>query len=262
MPGLVTVLTDFGTRDGYVAAMKGVLLARAPELAVVDLAHDLAPGDVAAAAYVLLQSAPHFPADTVHLVVVDPGVGTERRAVAGRIDEQLYVAPDNGVLSRVLDAGSPGAFHGIAHPVFAAPQVSAVFHGRDVFAPVAAFLALGGSLAALGDSIELETLVRLSGEPPRRDGTEWTGAIIHVDRFGNLISNIPVEAERAGAATAVLGSREISVGRTYGDAEPGALIALRGSSGLLEIACNGASAAELTGAARGDVIRLRALQRS
>ena len=260
-PALVTVLTDFGEQDGYVAAIKGVLLGREPGLSIVDVSHQIAPGDVAAAAYVLLQAAPHFPAGTVHLVVVDPGVGGARRALAARIGEQLYVAPDNGVLSLVLAAASPAAVRHVTHREFARADASPVFHGRDVFAPSAAFLAAGGALEELGPELDAATLVRLPGEPALADEDGWRGSVLHVDRFGNLISNIPLPAD-AGPETAEVAGHTARLVRTYSDVAPGALLALRGSSGLLEVAANGGHAARLTGAARGDVVRLRAPRRS
>ena len=266
-PALVTLLTDFGEQDGYVAAMKGALLRRELGLTLLDISHQIPAGDVTAAAYVLLQAAPHFPAGTVHLVVVDPGVGSARRALAARIGEQLYVAPDNGVLGLVLAAASADAPHGaaavrhVAHPDFARADASPVFHGRDLFAPTAAYLAAGGALQALGPELGAALLVRLPGEPAAADGEGWRGSVIHVDRFGNLISNIPLPVD-AGPATAEVAGHTAPLARTYSDVAVGALLALRGSSGLLEVAANGAHAALLTGAARGDVVTLRAPRRS
>ena len=264
MSGLVTVLTDFGSADGYVAAMKGAILQRAPELRIVDIAHEIAAGDLAAAAYVLLQAAPHFPPETVHLVVIDPGVGGERRALAGRIASQLYVAPDNGVLTHVFELAAGAhelSFYSIAGEPFAPADASPVFHGRDIFAPVAAYLAVGGSLQGLGPALESDTLVRLPLERAReRDGL-WTGSIIHVDRFGNLISNVPVPPGIASGSVELLG-RELSLCQSYVEGGAGEPIALRGSSGWLEVAVNGDSAARVLGAARGDVIKFRVPPRS
>ena len=259
MAGLVTLLTDFGTRDGYVGAVKGVLLARRPELRLVDIAHEIPPGDVAAAAWVLLQAAPHFPADTVHLAVVDPGVGSARRALAARVGDQFYVAPDNGLLTHVLDLSAERAVHEITSPLLAPPDASPVFHARDVFAPAAASLACGDPIHGVGAAVPEDALVRLVPEP-RREGELLVGAVLHVDRFGNLIANLRVDASAGGLA--LLKGREVPLRRTYSDVAPGELVALRGSSGFLEVACNGGSAAEHVGAGRGDVIRLRVPQRS
>jgi len=257
--GIVTLLTDFGMRDGYVAAVKGVLLSRAPGLIFVDVSHDIPPGDVAAAAFALLQAAPHFPAETVHLAVVDPGVGGPRRGLAARVGEQLFVGPDNGLLTH-LAVDVPVVAHEITSPIFAPRDASPVFHGRDVFAPVAAFLAQGGAAAAVGGQVTSDSLERL--ELPQARATEqgWDGAVIHVDHFGNLISNVRVEPESRGEV--VLGAERMPLVRTYSDVPAGSLVAVRGSTGRLEVACNGGSAAELTGATRGDVVTLRVLQRS
>ena len=161
MPSVVTLLTDFGLRDGYVAAVKGKLLAREPDLRIVDISHEIPPGDIDAAAYVLLQAAPHFAADTVHLVVVDPGVGGERRGLAARLGPHFFVAPDNGVLSRVLELSAASAVHEISSDEVVAGAASPVFHGRDVFAPAAAFLAGGGAIASLGSPLPSDSLVRI-----------------------------------------------------------------------------------------------------
>jgi len=261
MAGLVTLLTDFGSRDGYVAAVKGALLVRAPELRIVDVTHEIAPGDVQDAAFVLAQAAPAFPPDSVHLVVVDPGVGTDRLALAGRIGPQLFVAPDNGVLGFVLGAGEPGPFHAIENAAFAPDDASPVFHGRDVFAPAAAFLAQGGHPSELGRALRVDAMVRLPQAGPRVDGDETRGTIVHVDRFGNLISDVPLAPLPPGAVVELAG-RQIPLARTYADVAAGALVALRGSSGLLEIAVNSGSAAADTGARRGDVVVLRVPRRS
>jgi S-adenosylmethionine hydrolase len=252
--GIVTLLTDFGLSDGYVGAMKGSMLARQPQLRFVDLSHEIPPGDLSAAAYVLLQAAPHFPDGSVHLVVVDPGVGTDRAALGCGARSQFYVGPDNGVLSWALEGAEDLLVHAISNPVFAPEQASPVFHGRDIFGPAAAHLAAGGALRDLGESLEPAELVRLTGGA-RRDGDLWTGTVIHVDRFGNLISDIPAAGELRGVVEIV--GRSLPVGRTYGDVPHGELLALSGSSQRLEVACNGGSAAQLLGAARGDVIVFR-----
>ncbi len=260
MAGVVTMLTDFGLRDGYVAAMKGAMLTRAPELRFVDVSHEVPPGDVEAAAYVLLQAAPQFPPDTVHLVVVDPGVGSERRALAGRLGRHYFVAPDNGVLTHVLQGAPVSALHVVSNPDFAPAEASPVFHGRDVFGPVAAFLAAGGSIASLGPSVDADSLAKLPLVPPSRAGDATTGVIIHVDGFGNLISNLRLTPGRWGSVE--FGAHRVPLARTYGDVAAGELVAVCGSSGFLEVARNGGSAAELTGGTRGDVITLRIPQRS
>ncbi len=258
---IVTLLTDFGLRDGYVGAVKGVILSRCPAARLVDLSHEIAPGDIGAAAYVLGQSASYFPPDTVHLAVVDPGVGSRRRGIACRVGPQRYVAPDNGILSRVLDCAEPCRAFEIARAEAWRESVSPVFHGRDVFAPVAAHLAAGGELGELGAEIEVDGLARAGWPEPRREADGRIGCVVYVDHFGNLVTNltavdVPPEGELRVAG------RSIPRGRTYSDVHEGALVALVGSSGLIEIAKNGGSAAALLGAAPGHVVTWAARSRS
>ena len=258
----VTLLTDFGTADGYVAAMKGVIAAIAPGALIDDASHDVPPGDVAAAAWSLWRYWRLYPAGTVHLVVVDPGVGSARRALAAEADGRLFVAPDNGVLTRVLaEAGSAAVVAVEAAELFRTP-VSPTFHGRDIFAPVAAELARRAAagapyrraLADLGPAIA--DPVRLPLPQPQRDGGRVAGEVVHVDRFGNLITNIPGEWLAEGARVRVEGGPDAPLVRTYADASPGALLALVGSAGLLELSVRDGSAAERLGAGRGTAVRV------
>jgi S-adenosylmethionine hydrolase len=247
MRPLVTLLTDFGTADGYVAEMKGVLLAHAPEAQLVDAAHDLPPHDVEAARLALARYWRRYPEGTVHLAVVDPGVGSERRALAVASHGRLLVGPDNGVLSPALLL--PGA-RAVALPVPAGG--SATFHGRDVFAPAAARLAGGVSLEALGEPCD-DPVVRRTPEAHRQPDGAVRGEVIAVDRFGNLITNLIARR----AATFELAGRRVALARTYADAAPGALVALTGSSGLVEIARRDGSAARELGLARGAPVVMR-----
>jgi S-adenosylmethionine hydrolase len=252
---LVTLTTDFGSVDGYLGAMKGVILARCPDARLVDLAHEIARGDVAAAAFALGASAPYFPAGTVHLVVVDPGVGSARRALACAIGAQRFVAPDNGVLSRVLARGEPVRAVALERSEHWRPEPSPVFHGRDVFGPVAGALAAGAALESLGPEVASADLVRAPWPEPRLEGGLRVGAIMHVDRFGNLVSSVELRGPARG--TAEVAGRRVGGADTYSDAAAGALVALRGSSGLLEIAVNGGSAAAVLGVSRGAVVTWR-----
>src|SRR5215510_5544937 len=205
---LVTLTTDFGTADGYVGAMKGAILRLAPGTRIVDISHDVPPQDVAAAAFVLFQSANQFPPGTIHVAVVDPGVGGRRREVI--LDEAGYrfVGPDNGIFSLVCPHVRT-AFH-ITAPTFRAPVVSATFHGRDIFAPAAARLAAGAAPAEAGPRVPLEG--SLGGRPllMSHGGRQVTGHVVHVDRFGNLITDIPADALPKKAHVRI-GSAEISV---------------------------------------------------
>ena len=256
----LTLLTDFGGVDGYVGAMKGVLLARTGGCTLVDLSHDVPRGDVARGAYVLAQAAPWFPEGTVHVAVVDPGVGGTRRAIALLAEGHFYVAPDNGLLSDVLAAVTPERVYAIESERYAPRDASPVFHGRDVFAPAAAHLALGGDGSELGRRIDPASLVRLPRPEPTLESGDWLATIVHVDHFGNLVTNVALPSEhRAGVAR--IDAVSVPLCATYSDVDPGELVAVRGSTGRLEIAVRDGSAAERLGKARGDVIRWRAVER-
>jgi len=259
-PGIVTLTTDFGGADGYVGAVKGVILSRFRGAEIVDLAHDLAPGDVRAASEVLLRAAPLFPARTVHLCVVDPGVGTARRGLALLSNSQLYVGPDNGVFTGVLAQGGDPLARALENWGLFRDAVSPVFHGRDVFAPIAAHLASGRDLRDVGPEVAPASLVRLDDPVPVADADGLRGQVIHVDRFGNLVTNLCAPAD--GAASVEIAGRRLALARTYGDAAPGELVAVVGSSGRVEIAVNGASAAAALGTSAGAVVILRAPRES
>jgi len=245
----VTLLTDFGTRDGYLGAMKGALAAAVPGILMDDVSHDLPAGDVTSALYALGRYWRLYPEGTVHLVVVDPGVGSARRALACELDGRFLVAPDNGVASRALDqASSWRAVEILAASLPGGGSASATFHGRDVFAPAAAHLALGRPLARLGRP--LQDPLRLAEPIPERELGVARGMVVLVDRFGNLLTNLP-GAWLDDASRARIAERSVPVVRTYSDVEPGALAALVGSDGRVEIAARDASAAELTGLGRG-----------
>lgn len=243
----VTLLTDFGTADGYAAAMAGVIAAAAPDAAVEHASHGIAQGDVFGAALALSRYVGRYPAGTVHVVVVDPGVGTDRRAIAARIDGRAYVAPDNGVLTRVLQPADSVEIVEITQPGIVAGS-SATFHGRDIFAPAAAHLARGEPLEALGPAVRDPEI--LATPAPERTPTGVRGEVIHVDRFGNLISNIP--EDWLGTGRVVVGGEPVGpVRRTYGEVPVGGVVALVGSIGLLEVSVRDGSAADRLGAGRG-----------
>lgn len=258
MAGLITLTTDFGTRDPYVAAMKGVILRVCPDARVVDLTHEIPPQDLWEAALFLAGAAPWFPVGTVHLIVVDPGVGTERRPIAAAAGGQLFVCPDNGVLTFLLRTCDFERAHLINNAAFMLPAVSATFHGRDIFAPTAARLAAGADLASVGPPID--SIEQLDApEPRRRRDGEIAGEIVHIDRFGNAITNIPasmidaVHVPEVRAAGIVIAS----ISRTYGDVPADKALALIGSSGYLEIAVNRGNAAAALGLHRGMSVHVR-----
>jgi S-adenosylmethionine hydrolase len=253
---IVTLLTDFGWADGYVGVMKGVILSIAPHITLVDITHDVAPQDVRDAAYVLYTAVSYFPPDTVHLAVVDPGVGSERRAIAVRTAQGTFVAPDNGVLSYVLDAGPPQVAVSLTNPQYHLARVSRTFHGRDIFAPAAAYLARGVPVTELGEPINDLVTFPVPRVRARENGS-LVGQVIHVDHFGNVITNLRREDFPWPNEVSVLeiGGQVISgLHETYTQARPGEPLALIGSSGHLEIAIAGGNAAQRLNVITGDEV--------
>jgi S-adenosylmethionine hydrolase len=247
MTPIITILTDFGTADGYVGEVKGVLATRAPGGRIVDISHDIGAQDVDGARLALARYWRRFPEGTVHLVVVDPGVGSTRAAIAVASDGRMLVGPDNGVLSpALLIAGARVVALPVPH--HAAPT----FHGRDVFAPAAAALASGVPIDELGPAVD-DAVVRRTPEAKRLDDGAIAGEVIAVDRFGNLITNLV--APRGG--TVEIASRVIPLSRVYADVDAGALTALVGSSGLVEVAVRDGSAARTLEIRRGAPVVLR-----
>ncbi|HEY5547229.1 MAG TPA: SAM-dependent chlorinase/fluorinase [Gemmatimonadaceae bacterium] len=247
MPAIITLLTDFGTADGYVAELKGVLLTQAPGSQLVDISHDIVPHDVDAARLVVARYWRRFPTGTIHLVVVDPGVGSAREAIAVASDGRFLVGPDNGVLSPALLL--PGV-QVVSLPV--ASDAAPTFHGRDVFAPAAACLARAASLESLGAPYH-DPVVRRTPEAVREADGWLRGEVIVVDRFGNAVTNLL--GVHGGEVR--VGSRDVPLRRTYADVATGEAVALVGSSGLIEVAVRDGSAAALLGLARGSVVRVR-----
>jgi len=247
-PAILTITTDFGPRDAYVAAMKGVLLSRAPGCRIVDVTHEIAPQDVMQAAFVLRGVIPFFPEGTVHLVVVDPGVGTDRRPIAAVRDGQIFVGPDNGLFS-LLFQGPPDHVVVLDRPeVWHAGDPSATFHGRDVFAPVAAALATGSTLEDVGSPTD--HVARLHWALPISDDQGVRGWVVHVDHFGNCISNISREAfdahRRGRRFKCYVGNAIIdSLSPTYGTVAPAEAVMLFNSMDLLEVAVFRGSASAL-----------------
>jgi S-adenosylmethionine hydrolase len=256
---IITLTTDFGRRDPYVATMKGVLLSRCPDARIVDLSHDIAPQDLIGAALFAEAAMPWFPENTLHVLVIDPGVGTVRRAIAARAGGQTFVFPDNGLMTLLFRKISVDEAHIITMCPFIPEEVSRTFHGRDVFAPVAAWLSLGHPLDTLGppakDLLELDL-------PEHKIGAEGAvrGEIIHIDHFGNCVTNIPSSLfDIAGAAhSAVLrnNDRILPLLGTYADVASGHALALPGSAGRIEIAVRDGNAAASLNLHRGDTVRI------
>jgi S-adenosylmethionine hydrolase len=241
MRPIITLTTDFGTADGYVGEMKGVLLSRAPEAELVDITHEIPPQDVERARLTVARVWRRFPAGAIHLVVVDPGVGSARAALAVASDGRFLVGADNGLLSpALLVSGARVVALNIP------PGVSATFHGRDVFAPAAAALARGESIDTLGIDAR-SPIVRRTPEPTRRLDGSLEGEVILVDRFGNAMTNLI--SLRGG--TIEVGASTVPVRRTYADAHVGELVAVVGSTGFIEVAIRDGDAAHVLGLARG-----------
>ena len=255
---VLTLTTDFGTADHYAGAMKGVILRICPDAQIVDITHDISPFAIAEGAYSIAQAWRYFPERTVHVVVVDPGVGTARRPILVEAGGQYFLGPDNGVLSLVY-LHEPAKVRFIAKEEYFLHPVSQTFHGRDIFAPVAAHLASGVPAASIGGYIEDYARPDFA-KPKRGEGGAWIGQIIKADRFGNLITNFHI-GEFANLAqgpfTLTLGSRRITaLARNYQACAPGELFLIVGSSGYYEISLRQGNAAEYAQCKPGTRIEL------
>ncbi|MFO7322763.1 MAG: SAM-dependent chlorinase/fluorinase [Chloroflexota bacterium] len=277
MQPVIALLTDFGLADGYVGVMKGVMLGIHSQTRFIDVTHAIEPQNVRQAAFTLLTTYRYFPHGTIFLVVVDPGVGSERRPLVASAGGYLFVAPDNGVLSYVLDEWDEATFIEPTEERFHLPEVSSTFHGRDIFAPLAANLAANVPLHALG--FVITDPVRLPAPLLETSGERIIGEVLHIDHFGNVVTSIgtcrwaegggialtprfnrqprAVTFDAATAEVQVAGQSLVGVRRTYAEAESGELVAIIGSSGFLEIAVNRGSAASRLGVNAGDRIEVR-----
>jgi S-adenosylmethionine hydrolase len=271
MGGIITLTTDFGTADAYVAAMKGVILGINPEVRLVDISHSIEPQNIAGAAYILGTAYQYFPERTVHLVVVDPGVGMDRRGIILRTPEADFVAPDNGVLSYIiekyaispatgeryrLDTSQAQAIE-ITNPKFRLPDISTTFHGRDIFAPVAAHLSRGVLPVEFGEAID-SLVVLPSTQPAKEPDGSLVGRVINIDRFGDLITNIKktdLPGNNDDLIVEIRGRQIHGLVTTY--AEMDGLGTLIGSSGRLEIALKDGSAAELLDVSTGETVKIK-----
>ena len=247
----ITLLTDFGTADGYVAAMKGAIVEVAPSVLIEDASHAIEPGDIIGAAFALRRYWRRYPEGTVHLAVVDPGVGSDRRAIVVEADGRYCVGPDNGVFTYVLqDAQQARVFNITARTTRAS---SRTFHGRDIFAPTAALIASGSPLNQLGTPIS--DAVRFTLPPPIATESSVRGEIVQVDRFGNLVSNIPSGLLQRGHV-ARIAEREVRVVATYAEAGVGEPVALVNSDDVVEVAVRDGSAARALNVERGAPLEL------
>lgn len=264
MPGALGLLTDFGLRDGYVGVMKAVALGIAPHAHFVDISHDIAPQDIEMGSWTLGMAWRYFPAGSVLVCVVDPGVGSERRAIALAAGGRFFIGPDNGLFTHVLAHAPVERCVELTNTTYHLPGASATFHGRDIFAPCGAHLLAGTALDALGGPVDPKTVVRLPiPVAPSWEGETLVGRVAHVDHFGNLISDIPLAHPSALSAPGVrieVGGRVIAPAATHFAAGPAdEPFALRDSSGALAIAMRDESAAAALNVGRGVTVRVRGL---
>jgi len=263
----IALLTDFGLRDNYVGVMKGVMLSICPDARFVDISHEIPPGDVSSAAFLLEKSIDYFPGNTTFLVVADPRVGSERRALALRVGEQCFIGPDNGVFSRVLERSGEGVgsvqLVALTPSPYRLPRVSNTFHGRDIFAPATAHLAAGVPLSELGDPVSDPVML----PPPllRVSEDRIEGEIVYVDRFGNLVTSVSgndvdrLAGRGPGNIIVTVGGKQGGIlAKSYAAVPPGNPVCVIGGFDLLEISVNGGSAADRFGAGIGTGIVLDA----
>ncbi len=249
---VISLMTDFGIKDGNVGVMKGVIWSISPDARISDLSHMIQPQNIREAALILARSAPYFPEKTIHLAVIDPGVGTSRRPMAAQIGTQFYVGPDNGTISMLLEkaqqAGWKTEFIDLNNPEYWLPEVSFVFHGRDIFSPVAAHLSIGVPLKSFGTPFE--DPVRLELPKPEKAASGWRGEVIHIDHFGNIASNILAEnladalKEKTKISVRVGDAEIVGLVNTFSEGAVGELIALIGSTDNLIVSVVNGSALE------------------
>jgi S-adenosylmethionine hydrolase len=254
---IITLTTDFGLADPFVGVMKGVILGIAPDAQLVDLTHETHSYDIMEAALILESSYRYFPSGTVHLIVVDPGVGSDRRAMVATANDHYFVAPDNGVLSLILGtegAASMNRAFEITNKSLFLGSISRTFHGRDIFAPVAAHLAKGTPLESVGPRIV--DFVKLSFPAPRLQGDCLLGTVLRIDKFGNIITNLRRTALGQEFLIRVAGLSITKLCGSFSEAKPGEVFAIEGSTGLIELALNQDSAAERLKVGRGAEIRV------
>jgi S-adenosylmethionine hydrolase len=261
---VITLMTDFGVKDGNVGVMKGVIWGICPTAQVSDLSHMIQAQNIREAGYILGRSVPYFPEGSIHVVVVDPGVGTERRPMAAQIGDWFYVGPDNGIITAWLERADQEnwqtEFVELNQPQYWLQNVSHVFHGRDIFSPVAAHLAKGVPLSVLGSP--LNDPVRLELPKPERTENGWQGEVIHIDHFGNVSTNIRVEnlgdalQEKENISIRLNGIEINGMVNTFGERSVGDLVALIGSTGNLGIAVVNGNAQQKLGTKVGDRVEI------
>lgn len=256
----ISILTDFGLRDGNVGVMKGVIWNIAPDTQIADLSHTIEPQNILMGALVMGRSCPYFPEGSVHIAVVDPGVGTARRPIAALVGDRYFVGPDNGLFTPLVEraekAGLPVKVVHLTNPKYFLADVSYVFHGRDIFAPVAAHIVNGVTLDELGQAIT--DFVRYELPKPQLDGGVWRGKVVHIDYFGNIATNVRKEHLAGKDACIKLADVELcGLVNTFGEKPVGELITLYGSTGDLIVSVVNGNAAERLGVKLGDPVEVR-----
>jgi hypothetical protein len=261
--GVMTLLSDFGTKDPYVGVMKGAIAQVNPRLTVIDLTHEIPPQAIAQARFALISALPYFPGGTVHVAVVDPGVGGDRRPIAVALGHDpnhpvsILVGPDNGIFSALGNQYPVLSAVELTNPrCWRSPVPSRTFHGRDIFAPVGAHLASGVAFSQVGREIDPATLIQLERPIANQTGNTITGLIQAIDRFGNLITTIPARAVAGREWSLQSGGWRVVAGQTYGDRPPGEVLALVGSHGWVEVAVNGGNAQVYLGLDIGAVVEV------
>ncbi len=262
---IITLLTDFGIQDEYVGLMKGVILSVNPDASIIDLTHNIAPQDLVSAAYLIKSSHRYFPKSTVHVVVVDPGVGSDRAIIAVNMMGQTFIAPDNGVLSLVIEEGTVDNIVKVDNSDYFLDSISRTFHGRDIFAPVAAHISKGVEINNLGTKTNKDSIERIDIKKPRiSDNGSLVGAVVSVDHFGNLITNIDSGFLETYCKDGVFENLEIKIGKgriqgiseSYSSAVTQTPLAIIGSKGYLEISLNMGSAQVYFDAQKGDSVHI------
>ncbi len=256
--GILTLLTDFGTQDGFIGVMKGVIWSICPDVKIADLSHHIEPQNIQQGAVALSRVAPFFPNGTVHVAVVDPGVGTARRAIAAQLGTQTYVAPDNGLLTPLIQDAEekhlPMTFVALDNPDYWLKSITGTFHGRDLFAPVGAHLAAGVPLEKLGTPIN--NPIRLEMPAPEKTGAGWIAHITLIDHFGNIRTDLRVDKINASAKIRIAGEEISGLVKSYGHRDVGTLVALGDSGGYLEVAVVNGDAAKRLGVKVGDLVEV------
>ena len=243
MKRIITLTTDFGIKDHYVGAMKGVILSINPDALIVDITHEISPHDVMKGAFVLRNFYRYFPEGTIHVVVVDPGVGGQRKPIAVEADGNVFIGPDNGVFTFAYLKSRSFKVIEISNPRYILADVSSTFHGRDIFAPVAGYVSMGTQLEDLGK--EIRNPVKLPVREPQIRGNEIIGEVIYTDHFGNLATNIPHDLVKPGSKIYIGKNIIKGISRSYSEVPEGELLAIIGSSGFLEVSVNQGRASDV-----------------